>query len=169
MLNDMEFLAKMLSYNRETGSFTWLVTRPGGRAYAGQQAGSVGCRGYVSISRGKRKVLAHRLAWFVEFGSVPSDRFVEHINGDRTDNRISNLRLATAAENMQNLSTPITNTSGYLGVTWSKKSKAWQAQISTDGKRKHLGLFNCPKQAHEAYLAEKLNTHGFQPAPRGAV
>lgn len=149
-----------VSYNDETGVFTRLVSSGGVRA--GEAAGSVKSNGYVYLSIAGKQHLAHRLAWFMVNGVWPEND-IDHINGDRTDNRFCNLRLATRAENMQNeRKARVSNkSSGLLGVSWSKAACKWAAGIKLEGKKKHLGLFDDPQVAHEAYLSEKRKIHDF--------
>src|SRR5690606_35516574 len=67
---------------------------------------------------------------------------VDHINHDGLDNRLSNLRLATTAQNLANRRTPTYNKSGFLGVTWNRRNGKWTAHLSIDGRRRSLGTFN---------------------------
>lgn len=90
----------------------------------------------------------------------------DHINGNRSDNRISNLRLAQHRENGQNQALRKTNTSGKHGVSWSKPHNKWAAYIMKDGRKRHLGLFDSLEDAGDAYLAGKARLHQFQPVPR---
>ncbi len=84
---------------------------------------------------------------------TPEDkRCIDHINGDTLDNRKCNLRICEFYENSFNRKTYRTNTSGYKGVTWSKDKEKWQPQIQVRGKRKHLGYFDDPLDAHLVYL-----------------
>lgn len=153
-------LKMVISYNGETGVFTRLVAS--GSARAGSVAGSVKVNGYVYVPVGGKHQLAHRLAWLMATGEMPEND-IDHINGDRTDNRFSNLRIATRAENMQNeRKARVSNkSSGLLGVSWSKAACKWAAGIKLAGKKKHLGLFDDPQVAHEAYLSEKRKIHAF--------
>lgn len=102
---------------------------------------------------------SHRVAWALHHGQWP-DREIDHINGDKSDNRASNLRLATAAENACNKSTYANNTSGYKGVSWSAKLGRWQASIKVGGKQSHLGFFDDPAKAHRAYSEAAHELHG---------
>ena len=87
-----------------------------------------------------RKYLkAHRVAWFITHDNWPE--FIDHLNGDPSDNRLCNLRAATRIENNKNAGIRRDNTSGIVGVYWQKQSKKWMAVISSEGKSKYLGLY----------------------------
>jgi hypothetical protein len=90
----------------------------------------------------------------------PHGMDIDHINGDGLDNRWSNLRLATRAENIRNSRTKATNTSGFKGVSWHKRDRKWQAHIKINGRSKNLGLFEAPEDAHAAYVAAAQKYHG---------
>lgn len=103
-----------------------------------------------------RKVIRmHRV-----IAGVDDGKFVDHINRNTLDNRRENLRIATNAQNQQNKKTPKHNTSGYRGVTWSAVAKKWQAAVSAEGKRYHIGYFECPEEAYKAYLEKAKQLHG---------
>ena len=85
---------------------------------------------------------------------------VDHINGDGLDNRRSNLRAATHAQNSRNSRTPKNNTSGFKGVILDKPTGKWRAQIRLDGAQKHLGYFVTPEDAHTAYCKASAELHG---------
>lgn len=124
--------------------------------------------GYLRVSIGgqsnKREYLLHRLIWMMQHGEWP-DGEIDHINRIRTDNRISNLRICTNAENKQNLSLRSNNTSGYTGVSYWKAMGKWRADITVNHKIKHLGRFDTPEEAYSAYLAAKAELHTFNPVP----
>ncbi len=160
-----DFVAKLkglLKYDPETGAFTWLVKRKSRAGYVlpGSVAGSVHKRtGYREIGIEGKLYLAHRLAWLYVHGEWP-DNLIDHKDGERDNNKLSNLRQADRSINGQNMRGPRKDgTSGYLGVTWSKQRKKWAAQISVDGKHCHLGLHESPEIASNAYLSAKRNLH----------
>jgi hypothetical protein len=154
-----EQLRSMLSYDPETGEFIWMV-KPNGRVNAGVIAGSIlNNRGYRLIGIHGRRLLAHRLAWLYTFGRWPSSE-IDHINGNRRDNRISNLREASKSENQSNRGPNKNNTSGFKGVKFHKKTSKWQAQITKDRKRYNLGLFHTPEAAHVAYESAAKKFYG---------
>jgi len=104
----------------------------------------------------------HRLAWFYMYGKWPSHD-IDHINGLKDDNRISNLRDVPTFINMQNeRAVRGNNKSGYMGVLYRKERNKWEAQIRVNGKSKRLGSFETPEEAHAAYLEAKRKFHpGF--------
>lgn len=85
---------------------------------------------------------------------------VDHINGDSSDNRLENLRLATNTQNARNRGKSKHNTSGYKGVFWHKATNKWTAQIGVDRKRIYLGIFDTPELAHRAYCEAAKVYHG---------
>ncbi|MCO1367149.1 HNH endonuclease [Burkholderia multivorans] len=146
---DISRIRDLLEYNPETGVFMW-KPKPAGHKRAS---------GYISIHIDGVEIKAHRLAWFLVHGEWPQDR-IDHINGDPSDNRISNLRDATARINAENQRrAKVTNQAKLLGVTWHAKRGKWQAEISTNGKKKYLGLFESAEEAHLAYLDAKRALH----------
>lgn len=91
---------------------------------------------------------------------APLGMEVDHINGDGLDNRRSNLRLATHAQNTRNRRRPRTNTSGFKGVHLHKSAGKWVAQITNAGKYLYLGLFETPESAYAARVAASAELHG---------
>lgn len=105
---------------------------------------------------GKRDLLRmHRLIM-----DAPKNKLCDHENSDTLDNRKSNLRVCTRAENNRNSIMPINNKSGYKGVHWSRIEKKWVAQISYNNNKISLGRFDNPKDAHETYKKAALKYHG---------
>lgn len=156
-------LKELLSYHPETGVFTWIArTR---NTKIGDVAGCLSIYGYRCIQIGGKQYRAHRLAWLYMVGDWPTNQ-IDHRNGIRDDNRWHNLREATNAENGQNIAMYSTNTSGFMGVSWDHKRQKWQALLMTNGHHKHLGRFDTPEDARDAYLAAKAAHHEFQPIPR---
>ena len=155
-----ERVLELLDYCEESGTFTWKKSR--GRVKAGDKAGSVGthrgCPSYLSISLDGRCYRAHHLAWLWVHGRWPKDQ-LDHIDTDKLNNRIANLREACTAENQQNQrKAHRNNRSGLLGATLHR-NKFWRAQIAVNGKAKHLGYFDTPEAAHEAYVSAKRAMH----------
>ncbi len=140
---DICTLKDLLFYNPETGVFLHRKRRTG-VPFAGMVAGSVNTtRGehYYQICLQGKNWKAHRLAWLYVYGEFPKGD-IDHINGDRLDNRISNLRDVTKSENCKNKTLRVDNKSGVSGVYWNKGGAKWHVQIAVNGKRKHLGFFS---------------------------
>jgi hypothetical protein len=154
-------LKQMLSYSEHTGQFTWETPSKYRPEYQGKIAGSLHSVGYIHISILGKSYKAHRLAWLYVHGVWPLTN-LDHINGDRADNRISNLREATHAQNAQNRKHARRgHTLGVLGVVWRERNKKYEARIHIEGKYKYLGLFATAEEAHAAYLTAKRAAHPF--------
>jgi hypothetical protein len=148
---------RLFDYFPDTGEIRRKVSM--GRSRMGSLAGSKNSDGYLQIKVFYRTYKIHRLAWLMFYGKWP-DGEIDHINGDRTDNRIVNLRDVPKSVNQQNQMKPqVTNTSGYLGVSWHKKDCKWRVSIRVSGKPKHLGFFATPEEAHAAYVKAKRQFH----------
>jgi hypothetical protein len=143
---------EVLSYDESTGIFK--RKKDYGNIKAGSVAGGSHTRGYLVISIFNRKYFAHRLAWFFKHGVFP-DGQIDHIDRNKLNNRIDNLRVVTNAENQHNQGIKSNNTSGFQGVTWSAQKKKWHARITIDGRQKHLGFFDSPEAAAEVYRIAK--------------
>lgn len=152
-----ERLRHFLIYDPETGVFTRRISS--GTARSGDVAGCTRPDGYIYISVEGRQYLAHRLAWLDQHGYLPPDH-TDHIDGDRRNNRIANLRPATCAENLRNSRTPVNNTSGAKGVYWSKKRRKWVAQIAYGRSVINLGGFTRKESAIAARRAAEAEFHG---------
>lgn len=139
---------ELLDYDPETGVFRWKVSK--GRVKAGDVAGRVNNTGYIQIRVDRNLYQAHRIAWLLTRDEWPNLQ-IDHINGDRADNRICNLRQATKAQNAQNTSKRAHNTSGFKGVSWCRRHAKWHAQLQKNKRRVYLGRFRCPTAAHIAY------------------
>lgn len=158
---DFSCVSNLLKYCPETGNLTWLkdVAR---LAKAGQLAGIQRDDGYKRLKFLGKAVYAHRIAWLLFYGK-PCDKEIDHINGDRGDNRIDNLRMCSKVENAQNRRRSILNKSGYDGVNFQKSNKKWRARISYNGNRICLGLFDSAELANTARTEAKRNLHKFNP------
>ena len=161
---NLENILEVVHYDAETGKFAWKANRQ--KALIGKEICEISDQGYVYIRVLGRRILAHRLAWFVVHGELPSSP-LDHFNGDRTDNRIANLRLCTNSQNLQNRGKQANNTSGYMGVSWHKVRSKWRATIQIDKKHMHLGLFDTAEDAYAAYCYAKSEMHDFSAVPLG--
>ena len=150
-----EEASRVLAYNSETGELRWLVGGSGKRA--GDIAGTPHNKGYWAIEVAGFGYLAHRLAWLLVHGVWPAGQ-IDHINGDRRDNRLANLREVTNAQNAQNKRKARSdNVSGLMGVR--RMGGKWQARIMTNGKSTCIGVFETAEAASLAYINTKRATH----------
>ncbi|WP_083950386.1 HNH endonuclease [Serratia ficaria] len=148
-------LTKTLSYDPDTGMFKKkALTKHQKERVAGTDSGSP----YTRICINRKLYLAHRLAWYYMTGSPP-EVLIDHINGDKRDNRFCNLRPADYSQNMMNSKIASSNTSGCKGVSWKKSENKWMATGKINGKRKHLGYFDDIKEAVSAYKKFALQHH----------
>lgn len=143
---------KYLKYHKSNGSFTWKKTRCN-CAVAGKLAGTKKKNGYAVIGLKNKTYLAHRLVWFFENKKWP-DYMLDHIDGNPSNNHISNLR---EADNRQNQNNQKRHRNGNLVGTTFSKSKKWLSQININNKKKYLGTFSTEIEAHEAYLKAALS------------
>lgn len=135
---DAARLKDLVSYEPQSGRFTWAKARKGCRL--GGECGRIARTGYREIGIDGRLYHAHRLAVLYMTGEWP-EQVVDHINRDKADNRWSNLRVASQSQNMANVDVRQSNTSGHPGVTWDKSRSKWRAQIRIDGVKTNLGRF----------------------------
>lgn len=150
-------LMRLVTYDPNTGCFT----RASGKRF-GRAVGSKTSNGYVHVFLAGKTYKAHRLAWLYEYGYWPNGQ-IDHINHDRADNRIINLRDVTCAANHQNRRRLTKSASGVLGVTWHKRDKQWQAYIETNFKSRHLGYFKCLGAAIRARMTAEIQDHTDRP------
>ncbi len=132
-------LKELFSYDPETGIFTHKLNKSH-NAIAGQQAGGVNNQGYWTISVDNKRYLAHRLAWLYMTGSWP-ELLIDHINGNRIDNRFCNLREANKSENGCNKGPRSDNKSGIKNVMWQKHQGGWYIQLKIYGCKYFYGYF----------------------------
>lgn len=172
-----DFLRQLLDYDPSTGVFHWrerplsmFRTTPKRTAehsraiwnkrYAGKVISSVTAYGYARIQIFQTYYFAHRIAWMLMKHQWPVND-IDHINGNRLDNRISNLRDATRAENLQNLKKSGIGASGYKGAHWNSERRKWKSSIKLHGVTHHLGYFSSKEEAHNAYVKAKRRLHTF--------
>jgi hypothetical protein len=159
------YIQERLDYDPETGVFLWRycddMPRRWNTRYAGTVAGVDVGNGYRRIGIGGKMHGAHRLAWLIVTGEWP-DAEIDHINGDRSDNRIANLREVSCTENGRNKAMPKNNTSGVIGVGWDSGAGKWRAAIGVAGRNIFLGLFTDIASAIAARKAAEI-AYGFHP------
>jgi hypothetical protein len=150
-------LQELLVYCPETGQFRWTaVARPRVKS---RPAGTYD-RGYIIFRIDKQKVYAHRAAWYLHYGQDPLEKQIDHINCNKSDNRICNLRLASHADNQINKTIRSDNTSGYKGVSWWEARQKWVAKVCVNGKHKTVGYFDSAEDAAIAAQTAREKLHG---------
>lgn len=154
-MTDHRAVNSLIRYEPDTGLFFHRVGRGG--VHAGDRAGWLHPNGGIYLRAGGKIYLAHRLAWLLTHGAMP-DFEIDHINGNRSDNRLCNLRAATHAQNSRNRKLNANSTTGLKGV--SRQGGKFQASIRHDGKIIYLGIFGTPEAAHRAYCAAAVEYHG---------
>lgn len=152
-----EELKKYLHYDPDTGIFTWL--KPTSFRVKFDQVAGWDTHGHIGIRILGVSYLAHRLAWLYQTGEWPSVQ-IDHINGNKKDNKFSNLRLATNTENNVNKGVSKQNKSGYKGVSWVKAKQKWVATCRANGIQNFIGYFENKYDAAKAYMAFAKVHHG---------
>lgn len=150
-------LRELLRYNPETGMFLWIVTR-GKNRIGGKEAGALNNERRRVIRVDYRMYYAHRLAWLYVTGKWP-ERAIDHIDGDPSNNRWSNLRAATLAQNAWNMARTSRNTSGEKGVDFFKQYGKWRAQVKANGRVHFLGHFENKDEAIETVRCARARLH----------
>jgi hypothetical protein len=148
-------LLEMLHYDPASGVFTWLK-RVAICLSIGDVAGRKTSGQYLQIKINYRAYLSHRLAWFYTHGSWPVGE-IDHINGNRFDNRIANLRDVSVSLNQLNRFKQVPNRLGFTGL-YAKRGR-FGARIKVNGRQKYLGVFDTPEQASAAYEKARSSIH----------
>lgn len=169
----IETLRELLSYDPETGVLTWKYRelnwfktesafKSWNTKYAGKSAFTAfHDEGYKQGRIFNKTYKAHRVGYAIHYGEWPKDQ-IDHINGNKADNRITNMRAVNNQENSRNSSKRNDNVSGFTGVFWHKQINKWRSKIRADGKDIHLGCFDCKLDA----IAARINAnkkYGFHP------
>jgi hypothetical protein len=154
-----ERLRELFYYSVVEGALYWRAGGQGRRAAHIPAGVQNSVKGYIRITVDYKAYPRHRLVWAYFYGD-PGAMLVDHINGNRSDDRIENLRLASESDNRRNSKFYRTNTSGYKGVTLEKSVNKWKAYIYINNRRHHLGLFPTPEEAHAAYCAAAAQHFG---------
>ena len=141
------FLKEYFEYR--DGHLYWIKNQIRGPKMAGKK---FGCNslGYIRGKIHQKGYAEHILIWLYHYGVWPKDQ-IDHINGNRSDNRLENLREVNNQQNQFNSSASRNSTSKYKGVSWHKASGKWQAKISIDRKHYYLGIYNTEQEAVKAY------------------
>ena len=141
-------------FDYQNGKLFWKVSK--GTAKAGDKAHSNG-NGYKAIKVNQKVYLEHRLIWLWHHGYIPIE--LDHIDGNPSNNKIENLRLATHSENMRNTRIRKDNKSGVKGVHWCKSKNKWKVQLSFDGKQQYLGRYDSLDVAKQVIEKARFNHH----------
>jgi hypothetical protein len=124
----------------------------------GKKAGWTESHNYDFVGFKGSQYKKHRLIFLFHHGHLP--KYVDHIDNNRQNNRIENLREATASQNSWNQRKRVTNTSGIKGVGWNKKANAWGARCMINYKSHFLGRFKCIEDAENAIKLFRQQHHG---------
>lgn len=150
-----ELLLALFDY--QDGALVRKVTT-NARAKAGTVSGSVNRGGYLRTQVAGKLYYNHHLVWVMHRGSWPTA--LDHVNGDKADNRIENLRECTQAQNMQNVGKRKSNTTGVKGVTWRPTRNCFRARITVDGKEICVGHYLTLEEATKAVQEARTKHHG---------
>jgi hypothetical protein len=124
----------------------------------GSKAGSVNADGYVKVTINSKKYCAHRIIFMMQYGYLPKE--VDHINCNRADNKVENLRAVSRNQNRYNIVSYKSNTSGAKGVSWKEPIKKWQVAVNVGGKRKYIGVFEDFELAELVAMEARHKYHG---------
>lgn len=162
-----EDMRKRFAYDPSTGDLTWKIAFA--NVKVGDMAGWINkSSGYRIIKIRKRDFRVHRIIFAIMTGQWPAE-CIDHINGDRSDNRWSNLREATNTQNLWNKAPNKNSRTGIRGVHYSKSSRGWVAKIGHQKKVIHLGVFSCIEQARAARERAANELYGefaYESSPR---
>lgn len=155
-------LKELLNYDALTGKFYHKTNQ--GKARVGDEAGTINKKGYLIIGLDGMSYRAHRLAWLFYYGFLP-DKQIDHIDHNKLNNAIVNLRIVSNQENHKNMPLQKNNKSGCAGVGWQESTNKWRAYIKVKGKSIHLGLFDTKEEAikrrrHAEYVLGFHTNHG---------
>ena len=170
-LPTIEYLRQCLDYDPDTGAIYWTKKRPRSHfktnqsfnswhtIHAGALIDSKDSFGYLRLNLRGKLIKAHRAAYALYYGQWPEGE-IDHIDGNRSNNSIYNLRVVTHHENGKNQRIPKHNSSGFVGVCWHKKASKWRAQVVINDRQIHLGLFDSMLDAVAARKRAEKN-HNF--------
>lgn len=150
-------LKRLFAYDPETGALTWRVQR--GKARVGKQAGNLTDDGYLRLGLEGSYYFIHRIIWKMVTGQEPPE-LIDHEDTNKSNNKWTNLRPATEAENNRNRGMDKRNVSGVKGVTWNSFYRQWQAVVVVDKKHVDFGRFNSIEEAAQAIKGQRELLHG---------
>ena len=153
-----DILRQLFQYDPETGIIIRATSRRG-HSKKGDHAGTVSDNGYLNINYKNKIYRAHRIAWKLFYDEEPPVQ-IDHINGNRLDNRICNLRKATRSQNNMNKTTCINSKTGITGVNFNGRKNRWRVRIGINSKKIHIGTYNSFDEAVAARKAAEAKYHG---------
>jgi len=156
IMNNKDSLNAIFLY--QNGELFYKI-RTNGRLKSGTRAGSLMSRGYRKIMIKRKSYLEHRIIWMMFNGEIPDKMEVDHIDGNKLNNQIGNLRIATRTQNRMNIGPYNCNKLKMKGVSWHKQVKKWVARIRVDKKLIHLGVFDNPEDAFNKYKSASEYYH----------
>jgi len=146
-------LKELFTYNKSTGKLYYKISTKHS-INVGDIAGCLGSHNYLQIKINRKSYLVHRIIWKLIHNEEPN--IIDHIDGNKLNNRIKNLRSVTQTANLCNRNKPKKNSkSGYIGVSWHIRANRWQANINVNSKDTHLGLFDTAEEASVVYQEAK--------------
>lgn len=149
---------RLFNYNPDTGILTWKNPPRSSRFIYGAVVGYK-TNGYLQVKLYGMRLYVHRIAWLMVYNDWPTD-VIDHINGDRSDNRIANLRVVTNTQNSWNSKMRKNNSSGVKGVTFNSAANKWVGRIRVNGKMVHVGCFDDIEEARKAMENARIKYHG---------
>lgn len=149
-MTEEDLIREYLEYDPETGDLFWKVTR-GKRGVKGKKAGCKTSDGYVHVTLAGKTYMAHRLAWFIYYEKWPN-KYLDHKDGIKSNNKINNLREASNSENCRN--------KPKKGYYWDDSRKKFCATIMVNYKKSHLGYFDTEEEARKAHVEAMEKYHG---------
>ena len=158
MTYDLAWANSRFTYDAETGTLRWRVYR-GPRAAAGAEVGHTNHYGYRMVHADGKMHTVHRVIWLMIYGSYPKHQ-IDHVDGDRLNNRVSNLRDVLPVQNSKNAKVSDRSLSGIPGVRWDEKIQKWESVVYVDRKRVRLGNFTGLLDAAAARKSAERN-HGY--------
>lgn len=147
------------SYIKEKFAYDPMTGEIRAKYLDGKPVGSVAGNGYINLHLEGKRLLAHRVAWAIHYGDWPSG-FIDHVNRDRSDNRVGNLRQATSSQNHHNTGPSSRNTTGFKGVSYRPLTDKYIAVIHASKRQKYIGRFATAEEAAAAYDREARVAHG---------
>ena len=141
-------VAEFIRYDPETGEASWKVSR--GSVKSGDRIDCKDGHGYLMVRIDGVLHRLHRVVWVLQFWREPKG-VIDHINGDKSDNRLKNLRECTQRFNVYNSCVPKHNTSGYKGVSFCKRRQKFRANLYANQKQQFLGYYDTAEEAAGAY------------------